>query len=83
MGDVNPFRSPVKPDYEDALETFGLCVRLFPDYWNSYDSYGDALARIGEKESAIKMYQKSVELNPENQNGKKMLEKLQREKTGN
>lgn len=76
LGDVNPFRFPVKPKSDEALEVFKQCIRLFPDYWNSYDSYGDALARTGNTELAIRMYQKSIELNPQNEAGKKILQKL-------
>jgi CubicO group peptidase (beta-lactamase class C family) len=76
LGDVNPFRLPVEPKYEEAVEVFKMCVRLFPDYWNSYDSYADVLARTGKRELAIKMYQKSIELNPNNESGKKRMEQL-------
>jgi hypothetical protein len=34
----------------------------------------------GNKELAIKYYQKSLELNPQSENGKKMLAQLQGEK---
>jgi CubicO group peptidase (beta-lactamase class C family) len=80
LGDVNPFHLKFTPQYEEALEVFKQCVRLFPDYWNSYDSYGDALARTGNKELAIKMYQKSLELKPDSESGKKALQKLLEEK---
>ncbi|GAB4024405.1 serine hydrolase [Spirosoma gilvum] len=61
---------------KDALEVFKLVVRLYPDSWNAYDSLGEALLKNGRKEEAISMYQKSVALNPDNQNGKKMLERI-------
>lgn len=76
LGDVNPFRLPADPKYGEAIEVFKMCVQLFPNYWNSYDSYGDALARTGDRELAINMYQKSIELNPKNENGRKMLGQL-------
>ncbi|MBA4053271.1 MAG: hypothetical protein C0490_01025 [Marivirga sp.] len=31
---------------------------LFPDGFNTYDSYGEGLANIGKKEEAIYMYKK-------------------------
>jgi hypothetical protein len=31
-----------------------------PVSWNVYDSYGEALLKNGQKEEAIKAYQKSV-----------------------
>jgi hypothetical protein len=54
---------------------------LFPDYWNSYDSYGDGLARNGNTKLAIQMYQKAIELNPQNEAGKKILQKLLEDKS--
>lgn len=61
---------------KEAIELFKLNVALYPDSWNVYDSLGEALLKSGNKEEAIKMYQKSVELNPYNNGGKKMLERL-------
>lgn len=60
----------------EAVTAFKQNTQLFPLSWNVYDSYGEALLNNGKKEEAIKMYQKSVELNPENENGKKVLQKL-------
>ena len=60
----------------DAIEVFRLNVKLFPNSWNPYDSLGEALALAGDKEEAIKNYEKSIELNPNNTNGKTALEKL-------
>jgi CubicO group peptidase (beta-lactamase class C family) len=58
---------------ENALEVFNSATLIFPKSWNVFDSYGEALHQCGKKAEAIKMYQKSVELNPENDNGKQML----------
>jgi tetratricopeptide (TPR) repeat protein len=60
----------------DAIEVFRLNVKLFPNSWNPYDSLGEALALAGDKDEAIKNYEKSMELNPNNTNGKTALEKL-------
>ena len=62
-----------------ALEILKLNVALNPLSWNAYDSYGEALLKNNQKEEAIKMYKKSIELNPENEGGKKMLEELLRQ----
>jgi len=61
---------------KEALEIFKLNVFLFPESWNAYDSYGEALLKMENKTKAIEMYKKSVELNPQNENGKKILEKI-------
>ena len=61
---------------QDALALFQLNVSLYPESWNVYDSLGEALLKLGRKEEAIQMYQKSVELNPHNNGGKQVLERL-------
>lgn len=61
---------------ENALQVFKTNIELFPSSWNVYDSYAEVLLEQGRKEDAIKYYQKSVELNPENENGRKILKNL-------
>lgn len=61
-----------------AYEVFRVNVELFPSSWNAYDSYGEILLKMGRKEEAIKMYEKSLVLNPGNDNGKKMLEQIRK-----
>lgn len=62
-----------------ALEVFKVATFLFPDSFNAYDSYGEALSKSNRKAEAIEMFEKSIELNPENENGKKMLKQLRQE----
>jgi tetratricopeptide (TPR) repeat protein len=61
---------------ELALEVLKQNILLFPNSSNTYDSYGEALAKNGKKEEAIYMYRKSIKLNPENESGKTALEEL-------
>ncbi|MFS4468742.1 alpha/beta fold hydrolase [Maribacter sp. 2210JD10-5] len=63
-------------ELDKALEVFKLTIILFPDSFNAYDSYGEALLKANRKAEAIEMYEKSIELNPENENGKKVLLQL-------
>lgn len=63
---------------ELSLEVLKLNTLLFPNSFNTYDSYGEALAKTGKKDEAIFMYKKSVELNPQNDGGKEALEELQK-----
>ncbi|MEL0651525.1 alpha/beta fold hydrolase [Algibacter sp. TI.3.09] len=58
---------------DKALQIFKLNIMLFPDSWNAYDSYGEALLQSDKKVEAIEAYEKSIELNPENENAKTML----------
>ena len=72
----NPYHFPEVYKYAEAVETLKMNVELFPTSWNVYDSYGEVLLKVGQKDEAIKMYQKSLELNPKNEGGKKVLEEL-------
>jgi tetratricopeptide (TPR) repeat protein len=64
----------------DAIEIFKLNVKFFPKAWNPYDSLGEAYAKAGKKDQAVKNYEMSIKLNPDNENGKKMLEKIKQNK---
>ena len=64
---------------KEAIEVFKINVEQFPDSWNTYDSLGEAYMKDGQKEKAIANYEKSIAMNPENENGKKMLEKIRTE----
>lgn len=61
---------------EAALSIFEFNVDRFPKSYNAYDSYAEACMKDGNTKEAIKNYQRSVELNPRNQNGIDMLKKL-------
>lgn len=53
---------------------------IHPDSWNAYDSLAEAYMKKGDKKSAIENYKKSLQLNPDNADGKTILEKLLSEK---
>jgi CubicO group peptidase (beta-lactamase class C family) len=61
----------------DAIRMFQLNVELHPQSWNVYDSLGEAYMNTGDKDLAIQNYKKSLELNPDNNNGKETLKKLE------
>jgi len=65
-----------KQHRKDAIEVFRQNTEDFPDSWNVWDSLAKAYANDGEKDLAIKNYERSVQLNPDNKNGIKQLEKL-------
>ena len=64
----------------EAIEIFKLNVKAYPESFNVYDSLGEAYMTQGNRELAIQNYRKSVALNPQNENGKEKLEKLEEEK---
>jgi len=78
MGDSTRLYIPVSHRYADAIDVFAMNSQLFPQSWNAYDSYGEALFRLGKRDEAIQMYEESMALNPGNENGKKMLAELRR-----
>ncbi|TFV94148.1 hypothetical protein E4S40_08905 [Algoriphagus kandeliae] len=49
-----------------AIEFFQLNTENYPESYNAYDSLGEALEGIGDTENAIKNYQRSIEINPDN-----------------
>jgi hypothetical protein len=65
-------------DVDSALKVFRLNVSLFPDYWNVYDSYAEALMAAGERTAAIENYMRALELNPESKSAREMLNKLKK-----
>lgn len=61
---------------DEAIEVLKLNAKLFPGMPNVWDSLGEAYMKMGNKELAIVSYKKVLELAPNDQNAKKMLEKL-------
>lgn len=59
--------------FDQALAVFKMNVRAFPGSWNVYDSLGEMQSWTGDTESAIKNFEKSLELNPENENAVRNL----------
>ena len=60
----------------EAVALFELYVETYPESWNAYDSYADALKENKEIEKAIENYKKSLELNPENINAIVNIQKI-------
>ncbi len=61
---------------KEATKIFKLNVEQFPESSNVYDSLGEGYMIAGDNKNAIKNYEKSLKLNPANDNAKKMLEQL-------
>jgi tetratricopeptide (TPR) repeat protein len=64
-------------DMESAVEIFQLTCLAYPNSSNSFDSLGEAYARMDEIDLALKNYRKAVELNPDNGNAKNWIRKLE------
>jgi CubicO group peptidase (beta-lactamase class C family) len=61
---------------KDAIEVFKFNVEDYPKSANVYDSLGEAYMINGERELAIKNYERSLELNPNNTDGAEALKRL-------
>lgn len=57
----------------EALEIFTLNTKLYPNEFNTFDSLGECLLILGKKEEGIKAYKKSLEINPKNDNARKII----------
>ena len=59
-----------------ALAIFELNTRVFPQAYNTWDSLGEAHMVLGNDEGAIRAYQRSLQLNPDNANAKAMIARI-------
>lgn len=68
-----------KGNISKAIEVFKLNVETFPQSFSVFNSLGEAYMKNGEKIFAKKNFEKSLELNPQNENAKRILEQLMKE----
>jgi CubicO group peptidase (beta-lactamase class C family) len=68
-----------KKDAKAAIEVLRLNTEQFPKSFNVWDSLGEAYYNAGNLEEAAKNYEKSLQLNPDSKDGKRMLETIRRE----
>ncbi len=59
-----------------ALTVFRMNVETFPQSSNVYDSLAEAYLYWGDKYSTIQYYKKSLELDPQNENARSRLERM-------
>ena len=74
------YRLLSKDKTTDAIEVFKFNAKEYPESFNVYDSLGEAYYKNGDMELAVKNFERSVEMNPNNENGKAMLEKIKSER---
>ena len=60
----------------DSITVFQKNVQEYPQSGNVYDSLGEAYAKVGQKDLAVQNYEKSLQLDPKNQNAVERLKKL-------
>jgi len=62
--------------YDEAIAVFELNVEWEPETVNVYDSLGEAHMLAGHRELAVASFEKVLELDPENERARRMLEAL-------
>ncbi len=65
-----------KDQIDEAIKVFILNTELYPMASNTWDSLAEAYMKKGNNEKAIEYYKKSIKLDPENKNAKKMIDKM-------
>lgn len=66
--------------FKDAIEVYNYCISVYPDFWMAYHNLAYCYQQTGEKELAIKNYEKTLQLNPDNQVAEERLKKLKNNK---
>ncbi|GHF92101.1 serine hydrolase domain-containing protein [Thalassotalea marina] len=86
-GDIKLFESTInykgyqllsQKKFQLAIEMFNFQVMYFSDSFDAYDSLAEAYMEAGQIDLAIKNYQHSLKLNPQNKNAIDQLEKLKK-----
>jgi tetratricopeptide (TPR) repeat protein len=62
------------------LKSLKLNAEQFPKSFNVWDSLGEAYYKAGNLKEAVKNYEESLRMNPDNEAGKRMLEKIRKER---
>ena len=60
----------------DAVAIFRLNVEQYPESANAWDSLGEGHLDAGDPERAIEAYEKSLEIDPENDNAREKLAQI-------
>lgn len=64
---------------KDAVVFLKFTTEEYPESANAFDSYAEALMKYGQKETAIQMYRRSLELNPKNSNADAQIKLLEQQ----
>ena len=65
-------------EYEKALEMVNKAIALFPDFVIAYKLKGSILYKMGKTEEAKNIWQKVIELDPNAEDVKQFIQKLER-----
>ena len=69
-----------KGNYNAAIRVYLIKVKLLPESWDVYEELAEAYMKNNQNDLALINYEKSVKLNPDNEEGKKQIERLLKNK---
>jgi len=67
-------------DYKRAIFEFEESLRFNPNIWQTYQYLGSCFFAIGKEEEGMVNYEKSLEINPDNEKLKEWLDRYKKEK---
>lgn len=73
------YRFMGKGKLPEAIAVLQWGIELAPNSGNLYDSLGEVQRKAGQRDAAIKSYEKSLTLDPANENAKKVLAEMKAE----
>jgi Flp pilus assembly protein TadD len=76
--DTFAYRMMTEGKVEEALRIFRVLTELFPGAWMAWDSLGEALLRREDRTGAIAAFEKSLALNPDNDNAIRRLKEIKK-----
>jgi predicted alpha/beta superfamily hydrolase len=65
-------------DFDLALRYFEMNIEAYPQSANVFDSMGELMLKRGDTVKAVTLYEKSLELDPDNHNARKKIRELVR-----
>lgn len=66
------------PDTVNAIRVFTILSETFPQSWNAWDCLGEAYMAADDDKQAILCYEKSLALNPGNDNARERIERMKK-----
>jgi glyoxylase-like metal-dependent hydrolase (beta-lactamase superfamily II) len=79
LNGIGYFLLQQQKEVEAAILLFDFNAELHPGSWNAWDSLAEGYYEKGDRQKALELYKKSLELNPANENGKKFIESIENE----
>lgn len=63
-------------EVDAAIVVFELNSETFPESANTWDSLAEAIVAKGDREMAIRYYRRALEIDPDNRNAARMIERI-------